>query len=499
MLSTISLAKYFPGTKALEDVSISLEPGRIYGLVGENGAGKSTLLKVLMGVYKPDGGYIIVRGQKFRYIDNPYFARKQLKIDAVFQESSLVGNLSVAENLYIDRLEEFSKGLLLDKSLVRRKSEDVLKNVAEAVSVDQTAASLRTDLKKIVEFSRLFITNPDIVLLDEITAPLDMPKVKRLFALIQDFKRSRKTVVFVSHRLGEVFEIADEIIVLREGKVAGMISNEDPLKRSGIREKVIQMMSGSKVGLEFPRRKELERPKKPILRVKNLGNEYLRNVDLDLYEGEIVALAGLSGHGQSALLRTLAGLISKRRGELYIEGNRVDIRSPKDAMKNGLVYLSDRKDEEELWLHHDILFNICNPSVKERSTLSFVKRSVERHVSGEIISKLRIQTPSLAQIVMNLSGGNRQKVVLGRKLLCKPKILLADQPTIGIDISTKKETYFLMRKLAAEEGVSILTVLSELPEIVNLPHRILVMREGTVVKEFPGGIDENVLLDSYFG
>jgi ABC-type sugar transport system ATPase subunit len=452
-----------------------------------------------MGVYKPDGGYIIVRGEKFRYIDNLSFARKHLKIDAVFQESSLISNLSVAENLYIDRLEECCKGFLLDKHLLKKKSEEVLKKVGEVLNVNQTVASLRIDIKKIIEFSRLFITNPDIILLDEITAPLDMSQVKRLFTFMQDFKRSGKLIVFVSHKLDEVFEIADEIIILREGKVVGTISNESLLQRSELRKKVIQMMSGREVGLKFPQRKEFERSKKPILRVRNLSNEYLKNVDLDLYEGEIVALAGLSGHGQSALLKTLLGMIPKRRGEVHIEEKRVDIRSPKDAMKNGLFYLSDRKDEEELWLHHDVLFNICNPSVKDRSTLYFVGRSVERRVCEEIVSKLRIQTPSLAQIIMNLSGGNRQKVVLGRKLLCKPKILAADQPTIGIDISTKEEIYFLMRKLAAEEGVSILTVLTELSEVINLPDRILVMREGTIVKEFPGGIDEKVLLDSYFG
>jgi ABC-type sugar transport system ATPase subunit len=499
MLSLVSISKYFPGIKALSNVSLQLEPGKIYGLVGENGAGKSTLLKILMGVYKPDEGYIIVRGKKFRYIDNPYFARKQLKIDAVFQEPCLVDNLSVAENLYIDRLEEFGKGLLLNKRLIEKESEKVLKNIGEAINVNQPAGSLRIDVKKIVEFSRLFITNPDIILLDEITAPLDMTKVKRLFTLIRNFKESGKTVVFVSHRLGEVFEISDEIIVLRDGKVAGTVSNEGAIQGSNMREKVIKMMSGVEIGLVFPEKKKIEKPQKLILRVKGLSNEYLKGVDLDLHEGEIVALAGLSGHGQSMLIRTLAGLVPKRKGEVYIEGNLVDIRSPKDAVKNGLLYLSDKKEEEELWLHHNLIFNICYPSVKERSTLSFVKTSVERRLSKEITLKLRIQTPSLAQPLMNLSGGNRQKVVLGRKLLCRPKILLLDQPTMGIDLSTKKEVYFLIRRLASEERISILTVLSDLPEIINIPDRILVMRGGVIVKQFPAGVDEDVLLDSYFG
>jgi ABC-type sugar transport system ATPase subunit len=500
MLSTYSLCKSFPGVTALRNVSICLQLGKIYGLVGENGAGKSTLIKVLMGVHKPDDGYIMIRGKKLTSIKDSSAARNELKIDAVFQESSLIDNLSVAENLFIDRLDKFRKRLLLDKGSIKKECEKVLQKIPVALDLDGPAGSLREDVKKLVEFSRILISDPDVVILDEVTAPLERTMVKRLFSLMREFKKAGKAVVFVSHRLDEVFEICDEIIVLRAGKVEAITENEGAGSKSSGRDSVIRMMTGVEIDSAFPQRTGLGKPRSLVLSTKVLGNEYLRSINLDLYAGEIVGLAGLSGQGQSMLLRTLAGLIPKKTGEVYVEGNRVDIRTPNDAMRNGLFYLSDMRDEEELWLSQDVVFNICSPSLKERSTMSFVRRSIERQVSDEIVSRLRVETPSLAQIVRNLSGGNRQKVILGRKLLSKPRIFLADQPTKGLDVPSKMEIYSLMRKLASEDRIPILTVLTDLPEVVNLPDRILVMREGAIVREFSGPTaNEDTLLDSYFG
>ena len=495
-----SIRKRFPGVEALKGVSVTLESGKIYGLVGENGAGKSTFIKVLMGLHQADAGYLVIRGMKLKSVKNPAVARKVLKMDAIFQESSLIPNLSIAENLFIDRLAKFYKNGVLDKDALKREAEKVLEKVGLKLDVESPAATLTEDLKRLVEFARILLTDPDIIILDEVTAPLESTLVKMLFDKLRELKKRGKTIILISHRLNEILEICDKIIVLKDGKLEGVVDNEGVEDKAAVRQAIIRMMTGSEVGLQFPEKMGLKKKGKLVLRIRGLSNQYLKDIDIDLYEGEIVGLAGLRGQGQSMLLRTIVGLVPKKAGEIYLNGQKIEVKNPRDAVKHGLFYLSDARDEEELWLTQDVLFNISNPSVKERCVAGFVRKSVEKRICDEIITKLQVETPSLAQIVKNLSGGNRQKVVLGRKLLCKPKVFLADQPTKGLDISAKTEIYYLLRKLASEEGIPVLTVLNDLPEVVNLPDRVLVMREGRIVKEFSGEkISEEELLDSYYG
>jgi len=495
-----SIKKRFPGVEALKGISINLESRKIYGLVGENGAGKSTFIKVLMGLHPADAGYLIIRGMKLKSIKSPAIARKSLKMDAIFQESSLIPNLSIAENLFIDRLNQFYKNGVLDRKTLRKEAEKALEKVGIKLDVESPAAVLTEDLKRLVEFARILLADPDIIILDEVTAPLESTVVKKLFEKLRELKSRGKTIILISHRLNEILEVCDKIIVFKDGKLEGIVDNEGIEDKLKVRQAIIRMMTGSEVGLQFPEKTGLKKKGKLILRIRGLSNEFLKDINIDLYESEIVGLAGLRGQGQSTLLRTIVGLIKKEKGEIYLNGEKVEIKNPRDAVKRGIFYLSDARDEEELWLTQDVLFNISNPSVRERSVAGFVRKSVERNICNDIVAKLRVETPSLAQIVKNLSGGNRQKVVLGRKLLSKPKVFLADQPTKGLDISAKTEIYSLLRKLASEEGIPVLTVLNDLPEVVNLPDRVLVMREGRIVKEFSGEkISEEELLDSYYG
>ncbi|MCD6535663.1 MAG: sugar ABC transporter ATP-binding protein [Thaumarchaeota archaeon] len=500
VIQTQSVRKKFPGVEALKGISITLESGRIYGLVGENGAGKSTFIKVLMGIHQADAGYLIIRGMRLKSVKSPAIARKHLKMDAIFQESSLIPNLSIAENLFIDRLAQFYRGGVLDRKALKMEAEKALEKVGVKLDVDSPAAVLTEDLKRLVEFARILLTDPDIIILDEVTAPLESTLVKKLFDMLRDLKKRGKTIILISHRLNEILDICDKIIVFKDGKLEGVVDNEGVEDKQQVRTSIIKMMTGSEVGLSFPEKTGLKKRGKLVLRIRGLSNEFLKDINLDLYEGEIVGLAGLRGQGQSMLLRTIVGLVKKKKGELYLDGEKVEIRNPRDAVRHGIFYLSDSRDEEELWLSQDVLFNISNPSARDRSIGGFIRKSTERKICEEMVSKLRIETPSLAQIVKNLSGGNRQKVVLGRKLLSKPKVFLADQPTKGLDISAKTEIYSLMRKLASEEGIPVLTVLNDLPEVVNLPDRVIVMREGAIVKEFSGeSISEEELLDSYYG
>lgn len=492
-----SITKHFPGVDALKGVTFPLEKGKIYGLVGENGAGKSTLIKILMGVHQPDRGEILINGKKVVIKDTSH-ARSDFKMDAVFQEFSLIPQMSVAENIFLDMLEKFYNKGLIDRTKLETQAKKALNSVGLDLDITKPASQLTSVEKKLVELSRSLFHDPKILILDEITAPLESSTVNDLFKIMRDLKDKGKTLIFISHRLEEVLKICDEIIVLKDGALQGIITND--LKRSAsLRKGVIRMMTGTEKGLLFPEKTGLKVRGEKVLSLKNIENNWLKGVSLDVHEGEIVALAGLRGQGQSILLRTVCGLIPKSGGHVYLNGEKAEIKSPKDAIENGVFYISDRREEEELWLTHDVWLNLSLVSMDNRSRLGFIKGKEDKEVVEKVVSRLRIETPSLAQIVRNLSGGNRQKVVLGKYLLARPKIIIADQPTKGLDVGAKIEIYHFLRELS-NQGIPTLVVLTDLSEVVNLPDRVLVMREGQVVKEFvEKKINEEELLDSYYG
>jgi len=498
MVRVDSIRKRFPGVDVLKGITFGLKKGRIYGLVGENGAGKSTLVKILMGIHQPDGGEIFIGGEKAR-IKEPSQARYTYRMDTVFQEHALIPQLSVAENIFLDKLDRFYKKGLIDQRRLQDEAKGALREVGLDIDVTLAAAEFGEDEKSLIELAKALSRKPEILILDEMTAPLESSVVNHVFEVMQKLKRQGKTLVFISHRLEEVFKICDEIIVLRDGNLEGVVRNsfqEDPLP---LRKTVITMMTGTERGLSFPEKTGLKVKGEVVLSLENLKSKWLKNVSLEVGEGEIVALAGLRGQGQSRLLRTIAGLLVEDEGDVRISGKRLKRKHPRDAIEKGIFYISDKRDQEELWLTHDVWLNISVTSITDRARLGFIGRRDDRKAVETMVSRLRIETPSLAQIVRNLSGGNRQKVVLGKYLLARPKILLVDQPTMGLDVGAKAEIYHLLRKLS-QEGIPTLAVLTDLEEVVNLPDRLLVMREGEIVKEFSKAVmDEVELLDSYYG
>jgi ABC-type sugar transport system ATPase subunit len=498
VLKLQSITKHFPGVEALREVNFSLENGMIYGLVGENGAGKSTLIKILMGVYQPTKGEIFVNGAKVT-IKNPSQARHTSKIDAVFQEPALIPQMNIAENIFLDRLNNFYDKGLINRAKLQNRAKEALNEVGLDVDVTLPVSELTAAEEKLVELSRALSHDPEILILDEITAPLVSSVVNDLFTIMRNLKETGKTLIFISHRLEEVLEVCDEIIVLKDGDLAGIIKNNSERSASSIRKNIIHMMTGTKRGLSFPEKRGLKFREEKVLSLKNIKSDWLNDVSLDVHRGEIVALAGLRRQGQSKLLRTIFGLLPKDRGDLYLDGEKLEIYSPKDAINRGIFYISDRRDQEELWLTHDVGLNISMVSMCDRARFGFIIGGGEKEAVQKIVSKLKIETPSLAQIVRNLSGGNRQKVVLGKYMLARPKVFIADQPTKGLDVGAKVEIYHLLRRLS-DGGIPTLAVLTELSEVVNLPDRILVMRDGKIVKEFSGKkINEEKLLDSYYG
>lgn len=496
ILEADSITKDFPGIRALDNVSFPLEKAKIYGLVGENGAGKSTLLNIFLGVFPPTRGEVRIKGEKAN-IKSPAQAREKYGVDGVFQYSVSIPTLSVAENLFLGEEIVFYKRGLIDFRELRNRAGEILSALDLDVDVTLPSGRLSPAELKLVEFARSLSHNPEIIILDEVTAPLERDDVTRIFEIMRDLKKKGKTLIFVSHRLKEVLEITDKCLVLRDGELRGNVKTEDVE-----REDLIKLMTGRKKGLSFPERDISKREEKEeiVLSIRNLNAvkpTALKNINLDVRRGEIVTLAGLRGQGQSELLKCLYGLIPYS-GDIYLDGKKEKINKPTDAIKHGIMRISDDKEKEELCLTLSVLRNITHASLSIRPKFGFINLKKEKRDSETFVSMFRIETPSLDQQVLNLSGGNRQKVVLAKCMRTKPKVILADQPTKGLDVGAKMDVYRILRDLA-NKGVSILTVLTELEEVLNLPDRIQVIREGEIIREFPAwGLKEDELLHSYY-
>jgi ABC-type sugar transport system ATPase subunit len=493
-----SIRKHFPGVEALKGISFTLEEGRIYGLVGENGAGKSTLVKILMGLFPPDEGEISIAGGKVQ-IRDPHQARYEFGIDAVFQEHALIPQMKIVENVFLDGLDTFHEGGILNYRRMEADARQVIGQVGLDLDVNLPVDRISAAEKSLIEFSKALNRDPKILILDEVTATLASEVVQGLFDIIQSLKNAGKTIIFISHRLQEVLTVCDEILVLKDGNLQGRIDNTEKQDQASIRREIVLLMTGTEKGLHFPPRPFARSEAPVILSLRNVNTPQLRDINLDVHEGEIVALAGLRGQGQSILLRAAAGILPQFHGQVSIRGEPIKIRNPFDAIDCGIFYVSDRRDEEDLWLSHDVWFNISLGSISNRTSLGVIKMKEDRLIIDEMVENLRIETPSLSKIVQQLSGGNRQKVVLAKYLLSRPRVLLMDQPTIGLDVGAKAEIYALLRELA-NEGIPTLAVLTDLEEVVNLPDRILVMHEGKIAREFLGAeVNEEELVDSYYG
>lgn len=498
ILALNSLRKHFPGVEVLKGISFALEQGRIYGLVGENGAGKSTLVKILMGLFPPDEGDIVIQGQKVQ-IRDPQQARYDFGIGAVFQEHALVPQMSIAENVFLDRLEGFYRQGIINNTLLEHSAIEAIGKVGLDLDVSTHVEEISEAEKSLVEFSKVLHHDPKILILDEMTAPLESGAVLELFELLRTLKKSGKTVIFISHRLQEVLNICDEVLVLKDGNLEGIVDNTQKTDPAATRKKIVRMMTGTEKGLHFPPRAGAMTGRKVVLSLRGIKNGSLCDINFDVHEGEIVALAGLRGQGQSILLRAIAGLLPHIEGEILLGAEPMRCRNPYDSIKCGIFYVSDQREEEELWLSHDIWLNLSLTSIGDRASFGIIRTKYDHAVMQDMVLNLRIEPPNLRKLVQQLSGGNRQKVVLGKYLLARPKILLMDQPTIGLDVGAKVEIYELLRKLT-DQGIPTLAVLTDLEEVVNLPDRILVIHEGKIVREFSGEkVDEEELVDSYYG
>ena len=477
ILRVDGISKSFPGVQALSKVNTSFNQGEICALVGENGAGKSTIVYILMGAMKPDQGEVFIKGNEVN-ITGIHKAR-EYGIGAVFQDPSLINYMSVAENIFLGEQGKFKNKGILSYSKIFKAAEKILNDLNFKIDVRQLAISLSPEERKLIEFAKMIKFNPDIIILDEITAALDYKSVDKLFEIIKSKRDEGKTVIFISHRLKEVFDIADTVLVLKEGKMVKKLEIKDVTE-----EGLINLMMGRKLSEVFPKRISVGgKEKEVVYSIRNLSVEgRLKNINLDIARGEIVALAGLRGHGQSELLKAVFGQVPKNSGKIFINNKEVVIYNPVKAKKEKIAFISNKR-EDELCFTHSIRRNIALSSLGKRQKAGFIMQSQEKQEVNDISLKMHIIAPSIATEVSNLSGGNKQKVIFSKWLMTLPDLLLCDEPAEGLDMGAKSEVYHILRRLA-DEGKSILLVLSDMIEILNLPDRVVVLREGKIVEEF---------------
>lgn len=471
-LEVKQISKYFPGIKALDGVNLEVRKGEVHALCGENGAGKSTLMNILSGNLKPDEGSIFFMGKEVN-IHNQLEAQ-QLGISIVYQERSLVETLSVAENIFTTNKPHNRWGWIDYPQLYRNTQELLDRLNISNIHPKSQLRHLSAAQQQMVEIAKALSQHPQLLILDEPTASITETETRILFNIIRDLSKKGISIIYISHRMAEIFEIADRVSVLKDGKYQGTRNvNETHV------DEIIRMM----VGRDLQKQEfQSDSREKVVLEVRNLGGLRFRNVSFQLRQGEILALAGLVGAGRTEVARTIMGVDKKMEGEIILEGMKVNIDHPQRATQLGIGYLPEERKSNGLFLDMSVQDNIISAYLASAAEKGFIRQSKVRKTAEQYIQMLRIMTPSSRQKVINLSGGNQQKIVLAKWLLRQPKVFMVDEPTHGVDVGAKAEIYNILKALT-KQGVSILLISSELPEVLALSDRILVMWNGQLTAE----------------
>lgn len=466
------ITKQFPGVLALNKVDLCIYPGRVLALVGENGAGKSTLMKVLSGVHRRDAGEILLDGKSIE-ITSP-LASRQMGISIIYQELSVLNNMDIAENIFVGR--ERKKGGFVDKRAQHAEARALLNRVGLNIDTHTKTGTLSTAQKQMVEVAKALSFNAKLIIMDEPTSSLTDKETAMLMDIIRKLRDEGVAIVFISHRMNEIFEISDEIAVLRDGEmVKHMITAEVD------EAQVIAAMVGRDVQNLFV--KEDAKIGDVVLEVKNLSTKnFLKDISFKVHAGEIVGFAGLVGAGRSEVMRAVFGIDPRESGEIQIDGKPVKIESTVDALRAGLGFVPEDRKEQGLILKMSVRHNTSIAALSTVAKGWFIDRRAETALTDEYVAKLKVKTPSNEQKVMNLSGGNQQKVVIAKWLANHPSVLILDEPTRGIDVGAKKEIHALMSEMA-RQGVAIIMISSELPEVLGMSDRIYVMHEGRLKGE----------------
>jgi ABC-type sugar transport system ATPase subunit len=471
VLKAINISKSFPGVQALKDVSIDIIQGEVYAILGENGAGKSTLIKILGGIYRTDSGEIEINGKQVK-INNVQDAERN-GIAVIHQELCLALNISVAENVFLGREPVHYRTKFIQFNKMYSEAQKIMEDVGLKVNSKAIVNDLSIAQRQMVAIARVLSRKSNIIIMDEPTSSLTSNEVNSLFKIIKTLKEKGVSIIYITHKLDELYEIADRVTVLRDGEYIGT-KNVAETKN----EELIHMMIGRepKQLYKFAKRKHGEK----ILQVQKLSTgTFLKDISFDLSQYEILGFAGLVGAGRTETVRAIFGIDPISSGKIFLEGKQVKIKKPKDAIDLGVVLVPENRKEHGLFLGNEVGYNITISILKELISYLKVYKEKENNIIDKYIKKLNIKTPTHKKKVIELSGGNQQKVVIAKWLCARPKILILDEPTRGIDIGAKVEIYELIEQLS-KEGVGIIIISSELQEIINISTRVVVMHEGKV-------------------
>lgn len=482
VLEMRGITKRFSGVPALQNVNLTIYPGEVHALMGENGAGKSTLMKILAGAYIADQGEIHINGQPVRITD-PGTAR-QAGINLIYQELNVAPNLTVAENIFMG--SELKRGQFLDREGMEREAKQVLESLGASFTSSDVVSKLSIAEQQQVEIARALKDKSRILVMDEPTAALSDRETERLFEVIHKLRNDGIAIIYISHRMEEVYALANRVSVLRDGEYIGTL-NRDEISPS----RLVQMMVGRSMQ-DFYEHQRQTTPGPVVLEVRNLGDgRKVQPASFQLHAGEIVGLAGLVGAGRTELSRLIFGADPKASGEVFLNGKKLEINTPSDAIVAGIGYVPEDRKDQGLFLEMSARKNIALNVLRQDAKADIINWGAVGKVATAAVENFNIRLANLEIRAMDLSGGNQQKLLLARWLAIKPRVLLLDEPTRGVDIGAKSEIYRIISDLAAQ-GVAVLMVSSELPEIVGMSDRVLVMREGRLVGEINGSTGKEI-------
>ncbi len=485
ILSIREVSKAFPGVKALDGVSIDVRRGSVHGIVGENGAGKSTLMKILSGVYTKDSGTIVFDGKEVEHTTPIESLNRGLSI--IYQEFNLVNTMSVGENIFLGRFREM-KGM----RGTHRKARELLDSIGSTIDTRTMVGDLSAAEKQMVEITKALSYNSKLIIMDEPSSSLTSDELKRLFQIIANLREQGVSIIYISHKLDEIFELCDTVTIMRDGQVI----DTKPVTELGRAEMVAKMV-GRAIENEYP-----ERPHcagETLLEVRSINTHKLHDISFTLRKGEILGLVGLVGAGRTEIIRAIYGADKAKGHTVLIEGKPVHIKKPADAKRAGIGLVPEDRKLQGLVLPFSVQANITMACLKNLKKGGFIHAKGEREIALRQIKNLSIKTPTPQNKTVSLSGGNQQKCIIGRWLEINPRILILDEPTRGIDVGTKYEIYLLIKKIA-ENGGSVIMISSELPEVLNMSNRVLVICDGRITGEFNPEVESaQTIMDTAIG
>ena len=469
-----NISKVFPGVKALDNMSFKAHSGEVVALLGENGAGKSTLLKILNGDYHADGGQYLLNGEE-KHFKTPLEAI-EAGISIIYQERQFVPYLTVAENIFMEDIPANKMGFIDFKELNRR-AQEIIDTFQIPIRAEEQIRNLSVAHQQMVEIMKAYRRNPKVIAFDEPTASLSDAEIDTLFDIIRKLKEQGLIILYVSHRMKEIFRITDQVVVFKDGKFVAQLATKDTDENE-----LIKLMVGRDLGNIYSNLSRCEKKGDVILEVKNLSNPWVKDISFKLHKGEILGFAGLVGAGRTETMRAIFGADAWKKGEIILDGKNVHFRSPKEAIEGGIGLATEDRKDQGIFPIRSVLDNIIVASMKKVSKGQWLIPAKEKETALQGIKDFRIKTPDEEKHIGELSGGNQQKVILARWLAADPKVLILDEPTKGIDVGAKSEIYQMACDLA-KRGIGVIVISSELPEIIGLSDRILVMREGRITGE----------------